>query len=94
MALDSRQIRTASREPGPAAGRRPDVTARPGRNLTRTDIMTAAEVAELLTVATTTVYEWARSGTIPALRRGRVIRFRRWEIEAWIAGELDRPDID
>ena len=63
---------------------------RPSRNLTATDIMTAAEVAELLTVAPTTVYEWARAGTLPALRRGRVVRFRRWEVEAWIAGELDR----
>ena len=62
---------------------------RPQRNLTAADIMTADEVAQLLTVATATVYEWARTGTLPALRRGRVVRFRRWEIEAWIAGELD-----
>lgn len=62
--------------------------ARPQRNLTAADIMTADEVAQLLTVATTTVYEWARSGALPALRRGRVVRFRRWEVEAWIAGEL------
>jgi excisionase family DNA binding protein len=61
---------------------------RPQRNLTAADIMTADEVAQLLTVATATVYEWARTGTLPALRRGRVVRFRRWEIEAWIAGEL------
>ncbi len=64
-------------------------TTRPQRNLTAADIMTADEVAQLLTVATATVYEWARTGTLPALRRGRVVRFRRWEIEAWIAGELD-----
>ncbi|WP_354699706.1 HTH DNA binding protein [Paraconexibacter sp. AEG42_29] len=51
--------------------------------------MTAAEVAELLTVAPTTVYEWARTGMLPAMRRGRVIRFRRWEIEEWIAGDVD-----
>lgn len=62
---------------------------RPQRNLTAADIMTADEVAQLLTVAPATVYEWARTGTLPALRRGRVVRFRRWEIEAWIAGELD-----
>lgn len=62
---------------------------RPERNLTAADVMTAGEVAALLAVAPTTVYEWARSGRLPALRRGRVIRFRRWEIEAWIADELD-----
>lgn len=60
---------------------------RPHRNLTAADIMTAAEVAELLMVTPTTVCEWARSGMLPALRRGRVIRFRRWEVEAWIAAD-------
>jgi len=49
--------------------------------------MTAREVAELLDVAPRTIYQWAAEGSIPALRRGRITRFRRWEVEAWIAGE-------
>lgn len=53
--------------------------------------MKADDVAALLGVATTTVYEWARSGALPAFRRGRIVRFRRWEVEAWIAGTLDPP---
>lgn len=72
-------------------GRHPDAGhyagQRPSRDLTAADIMSAADVGELLMVAPTTVYEWARSGAIPSLRRGRVIRFRRWEVEAWIAGD-------
>jgi excisionase family DNA binding protein len=50
--------------------------------------MHAREVAELLDVSERTIYEWARSGTLPAMRRGRVVRFRRWEVEAFIAGDL------
>lgn len=62
--------------------------APPDRPLTRADLMTAHEVAELLDVAATTVYEWARVGTLPAVRLGaRSIRFLRWEIEAWIAAK-------
>lgn len=51
--------------------------------------MTAAEVAELLAVAPATIYEWARTGMLPAMRRGRVVRFRRWEVEAWIDADGD-----
>ncbi|MCW3040807.1 MAG: Helix-turn-helix domain [Solirubrobacterales bacterium] len=89
MALDSRRTRIAPLDRVSTPVRRPDGDARPARNLTAADIMTATEVAELLTVATTTVYEWARSGALPAMRRGRVIRFRRWEVEEWIAADQD-----
>ena len=61
----------------------------PDRPLTRTDVMTADEVAQLLQIARNTVLEWARNGTLPAMRRGRIVRFRRWEIEAFVRGDLD-----
>lgn len=82
-ATGPRLTRLDGREPGPDH----QVGRRPSRNLTATDIMTAADVADLLTVAPTTVYEWARTGVLPAMRRGRVIRFRRWQVEAWIADD-------
>ena len=62
---------------------------RPERPLTRADIMKAEEVADLLSIHESTVYEWARTGKLPAMRRGRVIRFLRWRIEAWIADDSD-----
>jgi len=42
------------------------------------------EVAEYLRVKVTTVYEWAKEGKIPAAKVGRLWRFDREEIEAWV----------
>ena len=50
--------------------------------LTRDDVMTAAEVAELLALPVSTVYYLARRGEIPASRLGRAWRFLRPRIEA------------
>jgi excisionase family DNA binding protein len=61
------------------------------RHLTREDVMTAAEVAALLALPKSTVYELARRGELPCARLGRTIRFLREEVEArlrqdeWVA---------
>jgi excisionase family DNA binding protein len=55
------------------------------RPLIREDVMTADEVADLLHVAPSTVRVWARGGSIPSRRFGRLRRFIRPEIEAWVA---------
>ena len=52
--------------------------------LTRNDVLTAAEVADLVKVPRSTIYEMARRGTIPAHRIGRAWRFIRQEIEEWL----------
>lgn len=44
--------------------------------------MTAAEVARLLALPKSTVYELARRGELPCARLGRTIRFLREDIEA------------
>jgi excisionase family DNA binding protein len=49
-----------------------------------TSLMTASEVAALLGVPATWVYEQARAGQIPTVPLGRYRRFRREAIEAWI----------
>jgi excisionase family DNA binding protein len=51
------------------------------RPLTRADVMTAAEVAKLLALPRSTVYELARRGDLPSARLGRTIRFVRDEVE-------------
>jgi excisionase family DNA binding protein len=56
------------------------------RHLTREDVMTAAEVATLLALPKSTVYELARKGELPCARLGRTIRFLREEIEARLHG--------
>jgi excisionase family DNA binding protein len=53
----------------------------PHRGLTRAEVMTASEVAELLALPVSTVYYLARRGEIPACRLGRAWRFLRPRIE-------------
>ncbi len=64
---------------------------RPPRGLTRADLMTATEVAELLGVPVSTVREWGRNGKLPRIKLGRHVRFLRARVEAAIlaAGEAD-----
>jgi excisionase family DNA binding protein len=57
----------------------PVATAR--RGLTRDEVMTAIEVADLLHLPVSTVYYLAQRGEIPACRLGRAWRFLRPRIE-------------
>lgn len=56
------------------------------RGLTRAELMTAPEVAELLDVPVSTVREWGRNGTLPRVKLGRHVRFIRRHVEAAILG--------
>ena len=49
--------------------------------LTRDQVLTAREVAELLHLPVSTVYHLARDGQLPATRLGRTWRFLRPRIE-------------
>lgn len=49
-------------------------------------IMTPAEVADLLRMRKSWVYNAARTGVLPHLRLGRAVRFRRSAIDAYLAG--------
>ena len=48
------------------------------------DLLTAGEVAERYRVNRMTVSRWVRAGTLPAIRPGggRILRFRRSDVEA------------
>lgn len=72
--------------PAPAAHIQPPAAAahRP-HGLTRDEVMTASEVAELLALPVSTVYYLARRGEIPASRFGRAWRFLRPRIEQKLA---------
>lgn len=57
-------------------------TVAPARvGLTRDQVMTASEVAELLQMPVSTVYYLARRGELPARRLGRTWRFLRPRLE-------------
>lgn len=49
-------------------------------------LLTAVQVAELLSVPKTRVWSMSRRGEIPTVRIGsREVRYRREDIDAWIA---------
>jgi excisionase family DNA binding protein len=55
---------------------RPTPRSKPARTTNHKPLFTARELAELLGVSTWTVYAWARSKRIPALRATpRIVRF-------------------
>ncbi len=54
--------------------------------LTRDEVMTASEVAELLRLPVSTVYYLARRGVLPASRLGRTWRFLRPRLEEMLQG--------
>jgi excisionase family DNA binding protein len=54
--------------------------------LTRDEVLTAREVAELLKMPVSTIYELARRGEIPASRLGKTWRFLRPRLEGMLAG--------
>jgi excisionase family DNA binding protein len=60
------------------------------RGLTRAELMTSREVAELLDVPVSTVLEWGRNGTLPRVKLGRHVRFVRAHVEAAIL-EIEQP---
>jgi excisionase family DNA binding protein len=61
------------------------------RPLTRADVLSTSEVAELLGIPRSTVYELARRGDLPAPRVGRRWLFLR-ELVAAAVAPLDHPD--
>jgi excisionase family DNA binding protein len=63
----------------------PVPTPGPIPGLTRDQVLTATEVAELLKMPVSTVYELARRGEIPASRLGKTWRFLRPRLEELLA---------
>jgi excisionase family DNA binding protein len=62
------------------------VASQAAATLTRDEVMTAREVAELLRMPTSTVYELARKGVLPARQLARSWRFLRPRLEELLAG--------
>lgn len=59
-------------------------TAAALRPLTAEDVLHARDVSALLRVPRSTVMEWARTGYIPARKRGARWLFLRSEIDDWL----------
>jgi PTS system nitrogen regulatory IIA component len=47
-------------------------------------LMNVTQLAEYLNVNISTVYMWSQQGQIPAMKMGKMWRYRRSEIDAWL----------
>lgn len=56
------------------------------------ELLTVAEVAEMLRVSTMTVYRLIRTGELPAVRVGRNYRVRRADLDAYLQEQLVEPE--
>lgn len=54
------------------------------------EILTLNAVAVFLKAGKRTVYRLAQKGEIPAFKLGGTWRFRRSELDSWIAASIDR----
>lgn len=55
-------------------------------------LLTIDELAAELGLAKTTLREWCWQKRIPFVKLGRAVRFRRADIEAWLAEHTVAPD--
>lgn len=60
----------------------------------RPKLLTAAEVAEILRLSDTTIYEYARQGKIPGFKVGGTWRFPEREFWDWIRREIRRTEAE
>ncbi len=56
--------------------------------------LTVLDVASLLSVRPSTVYQWASLGEIPHYRLGRIVRFRRTDLDAWVDGHRKEGGVE
>ena len=52
-------------------------------------LLTPDDVAALLGIRRSTIYDLARTGRIPHLKVGRALRFLRTDLEAWLDQQRD-----
>lgn len=58
------------------------------------EILTIDEVAAYLKTSKRTVYRLAANGKLPAFKLGGTWRFRRRELDQWIASRLGKVTVD
>lgn len=55
-------------------------------------LLTPRDAARLLSVCERTLYELTRSGEIPVIRRGRLVRYSIEDLRAWIDRRRENGD--
>ena len=64
--------------------------------LTMENLLTPQEIADVLGVSKSTIYQWTHQEFIPHVKLGRFVRFRQSQVEKWLAqreikGRKSRP---
>ncbi|MGH8629365.1 MAG: helix-turn-helix domain-containing protein [Burkholderiales bacterium] len=72
----------------------PEPAAQASQSRLADALMTAGEVARLLNVSAKKIYRMSQLGTIPHVRLGGSLRFRREDIQAWVARKSLVPKRD
>ena len=57
-------------------------------------LMTTRDAATYLKMSESTLYHWATDGRIPCLKVGGALRFRRSVIDAWLAGKVQKKQVN
>lgn len=50
----------------------------------RRELLTAEELAALLNVSEKTIYRWSKSGSLPSVRLGALVRFEPATVSLWL----------
>jgi len=54
-------------------------------------LLTIDELAEVLTVKKSTIYQWVHLGLIPHIKVGRLLRFKEESIQKWLISREVEP---
>ncbi len=54
-------------------------------------LLTIDELAEVLTVKKSTIYQWVHLGLIPHIKVGRLLRFKERNIQKWLISRQVDP---
>jgi len=65
------------------------MTTAGAKRQTLTPLLTADEVADLLSISPKTIYAWAESGRLPCVRLGGRVRFDPGDLTRWIAARKE-----
>ena len=67
---------------------------RPDRKEKIKRLLTIDQVAEVLSVKKSTVYQWVHQELIPYIKLGSLLRFEEQDIEKWIISKKVKPRLN
>ena len=56
-------------------------------------LLTIDELAEVLSVKKSTIYQWVHLGLIPHIKVGRLLRFKEGNIQKWLISRQVEPSV-